>query len=402
MNGVNLIGYLDDGLGLGESGRLIASSLESNNIPVAKISINCRQQVPEKLPELPYQINLFCMDYTHTTAFLEQLGWKKLQQFYNIANIFWETNLFPKERIIHWNYLDEIWVTTKYIQEHASIATNIPVYRIPQPIQLPPLRDSSICRESFHIGPQYTFLFCFDFLSIFNRKNPLAIIAAFTKAFPHAKDVQLIIKSTHGEKCPTHAKTLEETVKSDPRIRWIDGFITPQRRYELMNACDCYISLHRSEGLGLTMAESMLLNKPVIATGYSGNIDFMNEANSFLCSYTLTPIGKESPPYPANGVWAEVDIDEAARFMKFVKEKPNEANEKAKVGKEHILKYNSYDYVGRLLSNRIKSIDLSRKQAKKVPLIYILRKCNLSAPSTARHLLVKMKRKLKQLIGKHS
>lgn len=401
MKGINIIGYLEDGIGLGESGRLIVSSLEANGIPVSKVSIRCKEPIPKKIPELHYPINLFCMDYSHTTAFLEQLGWKKLQKYYNIANIFWETNLFPKERIVHWNYLNEIWATTKYIQEHASIASRIPVYRIPQPIQLNfSPKDPAASKASFQIDQRFTFLFCFDFGSIFNRKNPLAIIAAFSKAFPHSKDVQLIFKTNHADLCQKHAKIFEDAIKTDSRIRWIDGLITAERRYELMNACDCYISLHRSEGLGLTMAEAMLLNKPVIATGYSGNLDFMNDANSFLCSYTLAPVGEGSPPYPSNGVWAEVDIDEAANLMKYVKERPDKAIEKVKAGREHILKYHSNEYVGRIISSHIEKIPLGKQKSRKMPLVYILRKCNLSAPSTLRHFLAQLKRKIKKMIGK--
>lgn len=395
MNGVNVIGYLNDSMGLGESARFIVASLEAHSIPVCKISIDSKSAVPGKLPHLPYAINLFCMDYHHTTTFLESLGWQKMQKFYNIANIFWETNLLPKERRVHWEYVDEIWVTSRYIQEHVSFASSIPVYRINQPVQFNlPENTPSLSKELFAIDSRYTFLFCFDFGSIFNRKNPLGVIEAFSKAFPQADDVQLVLKSHQGGLYPDFAESLRKEVQKDSRIRWIDEMLSREKRYELMNGCDCYISLHRSEGLGLTMAEAMLLSKPVIATGYSGNLDFMHEDNSFLCPYTLVPIGPGNEPYPKKGFWAEVDLDQAAYWMKYVKEHSVEANLKAKRGKEYLLKYHSFSYVGNQIAKRIKAINCKHKTPKKVPFVYIKRKMMLSAPSPLRHALARLKRKL--------
>ena len=85
------------------------------------------------------------------------------------------------------------------------------------------------------------------------------------------------------------------------------------------------MSLHRSEGFGLTPAESMYLGKPVIATGWSGNLDFMTHENSYLVDYELVPVGAEGAPYPADGMWAEPDLDHAARLMRRVFTERDEA-----------------------------------------------------------------------------
>ena len=93
----------------------------------------------------------------------------------------------------------------------------------------------------------------------------------------------------------------------------------------MLDSCDCYVSLHRSEGLGLTMAEAMALGKPVIATGYSGNLHFMTPENSYLVDWVKVPIPAGCDPYPASATWADPDIGHAARLMREVYERPAEA-----------------------------------------------------------------------------
>ena len=92
-----------------------------------------------------------------------------------------------------------------------------------------------------------------------------------------------------------------------------------------MLGCDCYVSLHRSEGLGLTMAEAMAIGKPVIGTAYSGNLDFMTSKNSFLVDYELTRVGADCLVYPADGEWAQPDLEHAGRLMREVYEDPARA-----------------------------------------------------------------------------
>jgi glycosyltransferase involved in cell wall biosynthesis len=89
-----------------------------------------------------------------------------------------------------------------------------------------------------------------------------------------------------------------------------------EQLHSLLNECQIYISLHRSEGYGLTLAEAMALGKPVIATGYSGNMDFMNSENSILVPYDLVSVGDDAFPYSKDARWAQPDIEFAARAMR--------------------------------------------------------------------------------------
>jgi glycosyltransferase involved in cell wall biosynthesis len=96
----------------------------------------------------------------------------------------------------------------------------------------------------------------------------------------------------------------------------LDSYLSREQLHSLLNECQTYISLHRSEGYGLTIAEAMSLGKPVIATGYSGNLDFMKSDNSILVPFTLVPVGDEAFPYPKDSRWAQPDIEFAANAMR--------------------------------------------------------------------------------------
>jgi glycosyltransferase involved in cell wall biosynthesis len=100
----------------------------------------------------------------------------------------------------------------------------------------------------------------------------------------------------------------------------LDSFLSKGEVNALISLADCYTSLHRSEGFGLPLAEAMYLKKPVIATAYSGNLDFMNVNNSFLVKYRLSEIKEDIGPYKAGSVWAEPDIEHAAALMRQVYE----------------------------------------------------------------------------------
>jgi glycosyltransferase involved in cell wall biosynthesis len=287
--------------------------------------------------------------------FINKVGLNFLKDRYNIVLFFWETNVIPPDRLKLFAYFNEVWVTTRYNQECLSPLLSIPVTLIPHPLQLN-YTPSKPDKASFGLKDKFTFLFCFDFFSVFQRKNPIAIINAFQSAFGQKDDVQLVIKSHNGQHHPRSLNPALQQIKGDSRITWIDESMDQQRRYDLINACDCYVSLHRSEGFGLTMAEAMLLEKPVIATGYSGNLDFMTPKNSFLCGYKLIPVGPNHHPYPSDGVWADVNVDEAASFMKYVVNHAADAKKIALQGKQDILCNHSFASVGISMTQRLQKI----------------------------------------------
>ncbi|WP_068469334.1 glycosyltransferase family 4 protein [Candidatus Protochlamydia phocaeensis] len=385
--GINLIGYFDKAFGLGETSRLFIKALQARSIPFALLSADDLAPFHQSAffqadlsKDFAFPVNLFCIDPHHIAPFIEKFPWKKVKHCYNIAVWFWETNLIPESMKDGWCYLDEMWVTSRYIQEHLSSHTSLPIHCLCHPLQ----RSASLDipnKQRFNLPNKFTFLFFFDFYSVFARKNPLALIQAFQKAFPTQQDVQLVIKSQNGHQFPHQLEPMRELTRSDPRLIWIDRSLESNERYALMNACDCYISLHRSEGFGLTMAEAMLLEKPVIATRYSGNLEFMSDQNSFLCSYQLTQIGPGHAPYPENGLWADVDINHAAHWMRYVASHPHEASQKAQQGKATILQNYSCEKVGQQIQARLNAI-YSHPVSKRMPVRFMKKKMKDAAYAT--------------------
>ena len=162
----------------------------------------------------------------------------------------------------------------------------------------------------------FLFLFSFDYLSVFERKNPLAVVEAFARAFDPGDGAMLVIKCINGDTIRSTTNGCWPRPRAAPDIQIIDRYLTPREKDALTAACDCYVSLHRSEGFGLTMAEAMYLGKPVIATAYSGNLDFMTAENSLLVDTGSCRSAPARAPYPAEGEWAEPDVDRAAGLMR--------------------------------------------------------------------------------------
>lgn len=377
-NGVNVIGYFKGSFGLSETARLVVAALKAQSIPYSLLSAdhlishhNLTENFDEPISQkFVYPVNLFCIDQEGIVNFAQKCRWQDIKRRHNVALWFWETNVIPLNKQECWHYLDEMWVASRYAQEHLAIASSLPVYVIPHAMRI---FSSTGKKSDFGLDEKYTFLFCFDFYSSEPRKNPEAAIYAFQQAFPERKDVQFVIKSQNADSHSKRFKSLKQLIANDSRIIWMDKQLDAQARYDLMQACDCYISLHRSEGFGHTMAETMLMGKPVIATGYSGNLEFMHEDNSFLCPYTLIPIGKNCPPYPANGIWADVDIDDAAKWMKFVTENEHETARRAKEGQAFILKHHSLKAMGERILKRLHATP-PRRKSKRMPPGYLKKK----------------------------
>ncbi len=169
------------------------------------------------------------------------------------------------------------------------------------------------------LGDAFTFLFTFDFFSTARRKNPVGLVEAYKRAFEPGDGAQLVIKSFNGDVKPESLAQLERAAAGRDDIHVIDRFLPVEQKDALLARADAYVSLHRSEGFGLSLAEAMLLGKPVIATGYSGNLQFMTPANSWLVGYELTRVGEGVEMYPPDARWAEPDLDHAAELMREVR-----------------------------------------------------------------------------------
>ena len=201
------------------------------------------------------------------------------------------------------------------------------------------------------------FLFVFDFFSTLERKNPLGLVEAFTRAFPEPGRPLLYLKSINGDRAPADLQRLQAAIAGRPDIVLSDGYVSGERLASLTAACDCYVSLHRSEGFGLTIAEAMALGKPAIATGYSGNLAFMDERSSYLVPYELTQLENAVGPYPAGTVWAEPDLEVAAGLMREVAGDPEQARQRGELGRAAVAERQSVERAAAFVTGRMPELE---------------------------------------------
>jgi glycosyltransferase involved in cell wall biosynthesis len=233
---------------------------------------------------------------------------------WTIGSWMWEVETFPFWMAAAADLVDEVWTSSAHSAAAISGAIDKPVHTFPLPVV--PYPASALGRADFGLPDGFLFLFCFDFYSVAERKNPFGVIDAFRRAFAPGEGPHLVIKSINGPDKLPELERLRLHAEGRPDIHIRDGYLDPADQRALVACCDAYVSLHRAEGFGYTLAEAMLAGKPVIATGYSGNLEFMNERNSLLVEYTMTEVPGGCEPYPAGARWAHPDVDRAAQHMR--------------------------------------------------------------------------------------
>ena len=193
--------------------------------------------------------------------------------------------------------------------------------------------------------------------SVLERKNPMALIRAFGEAFGPLDDVRLVIKTSFGEQHPEHFATLAGLAKA-ANVVLINASYSRDETLSLIAACDAYVSLHRSEGLGLSLAEAMLLARPVVATRYSGNLEFMDDANSLLVDCTLPSLTREAPPYARGQRWAEPSVAQAAAHMRRLYDDREFARDLGEWAREDLRGRLSHRAAGQAMRRRLSELGL--------------------------------------------
>ena len=360
-NGIDVIGYLTTESGVGQAGRNLLSGVEKSGLPFTSCNIQqsgSRATADVRIDnELRNRIAAVAVNADQFGHVIEAVGSEYFKDRYVIGQWFWEVEDFPKHLKPAFGYVNEIWAPTRHIKKilEAHSPAETPITYMPLSFNQKP-RNLAASKEKFGFSEDFMFLFVFDFLSVFNRKNPLAVIDAYIQQFRSMEKSFLVIKTINGHHRPEQMEMLKVATRSRSDILIIDGYFDSELSSELIGICDCYVSLHRAEGLGLTMLEAMSFGKPVIATNYSGNCDFMDDQNAFLVPYELTRIGQGSEPYAENGMWAQPDATKAAECMRNVFENRTES---ALVGENAIRSVESlYDPVkiGNQISLRLAEV----------------------------------------------
>lgn len=359
--GVNLFGFLDSESGVGETARSLARVLREVRIPHALIN---SPHVPHRREERefsryftrhsPYPVNIVAIFGDMLAKEWEYFGPERFKGKYNIAYWAWELETLPPSWVQLLDRFDEVWTISTFVTDAVRRAKpNIPVHTVPLVISV---GAHQYGRARFRIRDDaFTFLFLFDFYSSFERKNPLATIRAFKQAFKKEEPAMLVIKCSNSNIDPTSFDLLKREAQG-ANVKFIDSYLSREEVLSLMNVSDCLVSLHRSEGFGLTLAEAMALQRPVIATNYSGNVDFMTHENSFPIGYHLVPLEKNYGTYTKGNRWAEPNLEEAAREMRFAYENREVAARKGDFAARDIISKYSAPAVGELVHRRLTEI----------------------------------------------
>lgn len=360
QEGVNLVGYLKAELGVGEAGRLVHSALTSVGVPVSTLACQGsknRHEYPFPLSgHGHHDITLFSVNADQVEPVRKQFSPSFFNDSYVIGQWFWEIEKFPRIFDNAFSLVDEVWVATKYMQT-ALLASHpsASIHLMPLPL-IAPVTNKDIQKTDFDLEERFTFLFSFDMNSVFERKNPLGLVNAFCIAFAHQEGPVLIIKIINGHSNLNGLEKLYWACRHRTDIKIIDEYFDSITMGSLMAVCDSYVSLHRAEGLGLTMANAMCLGKPVIATAYSGNMDFMSEKTAYLIPWTPVKIGAGNLPYPEDASWAEPDLTVAAHAMRHIVSFPHEAIIRGSNARSDLEKRFSPKITGKKMNERLQFI----------------------------------------------
>jgi GT2 family glycosyltransferase/glycosyltransferase involved in cell wall biosynthesis len=319
---VKVVGYLRSEKGVGEAARATIRALRMVGIATRAEVIHdptseeryCSVQESEGGSA---QINIFHINPKELLHLRERLVAERAMGHRTIGYWAWELPELPVGWTECLSYLTEVWTPSTFVSQAVARAASIPVFTFPHCLDIDQLQpDCARTRAG-----AFRFFFAFDYLSDMTRKNPLGVIEAFRRAFTPRDPVELVIKSMHSSFDPDGAAAIRSAA-AGVRVRIIDEIMSRTEVLRLFKNCHGYVSLHRAEGFGLMLAEAMALGKPVIATGYSGNIDFMTPENSLLVNHSLVEVGDGHGDYEPHQQWAEPDLDHAALLLRALVQDP--------------------------------------------------------------------------------
>jgi glycosyltransferase involved in cell wall biosynthesis len=320
--GINIAGFLTAELGVGESARCMVRGADAAALPAALVplKLHCKNRLGDQTyaarlqADNPYPVNVVHLDPPATRDLDHHHGRAFRAGKYNIAYWAWELPEFPDAWIPNFGYFDEIWCPSEFVRNAIAPKSPLPVFTMPHAISV--ARPAGDGRAHFGLpADRFLFLSLYDLNSYSERKNPRAMIEAFRRSGLAGAGATLVLKVQNAAGNEADFSALQAAISDQPGIVLLPGTLTREEIYLLESACDCFLSLHRSEGFGLALAECMALGKPVVSTDWSAPAEFITAQTGCPVNYTLTTLVQSRGPYSKGQVWAEPDVAHAAWWM---------------------------------------------------------------------------------------
>jgi hypothetical protein len=359
--GVNLAGYLDATVGVGEAARHVGEALRAAGVAVAPLGLSSRDvprdgALDDDAGVAGHPVTIVCANPDGMTGARDELGPAAFEGRHVIGMWWWEVAALPQRWLRAFDLVDEVWVGSRFVADLLAAVSPVPVVHVPLAVP-DPVVAPAVGRADLGLPDGFLFGFVFDYASVAARKNPLGLIEAFGRAFPvRAGDEDgpsLLLKTLGGERHAREHREVLAAAAAHPRISVLDTNLPAAEKNALIRELDCYVSLHRSEGFGLTIAEAMALGTPVIATDYGGTRDLLTTFNSLLVDHRTVPIGPGHDPYPEHGEWAEPDLDHAALLMRGAHADPAGARARAHRARSDVAARHAPAVAGRVMADRL-------------------------------------------------
>ena len=360
--GALFIGYAEGNLGLGQVFRNNLRAAQAVALPFGiypfRIGIKKRLLhpfMPERYDKVhAYDVNIILVATEQMPNVLRSVDARLLTNTHNVLQTFWELAKAPEAWRSILRSVDEIWAPSTFVANAFRPVFSGPINLVPPVVNV----GEAPAYERHHFGMvsnRFYFMFSFDYHSSPYRKNPIGALQAFQRAFPNDDEsVGLIIKSIGNlNRYAEVTAALRQAAATDPRIIVIERNMSRAEILGLICASDAYISLHRSEGFGMGMAEAMNFGRIVIATDYSGCTDFLTEQTGFPIPFSLRPVAVHEYPWSDKQFWAEPDISSAAAAMQTILKLPHVARERADAGQKFIQQKYGTSAVGQIMKTRI-------------------------------------------------
>jgi glycosyltransferase involved in cell wall biosynthesis len=372
--GVNWIGPVNRSSGLGTAARGYVTALQSVGVATRLIPLDKlfghQAIIKHGLESTPqdFPISMVHANADLTPVLFNLYGGELARARYRIGLWVWELPAARQEWFEAAKRYDELWVPSIFCQTAFKALSNKPISVIPYMVDdLPSVGsdDREDMRASLDLpNDAFVFLYMFDTYSFVGRKNPQCLLEAFEAEFSDDLNVILLLKISYYDNLQSGYSSdnqafllkLEDTLARLPNVRIMTEIISQTDVYRLMNAADCYVSPHRSEGFGLTVAEAMYYGKPVIATDFGGTTDFVKEGVGFPLSYKLVELTFDQGPYARGNVWADPSVEHLQSLMRQVAEDPALCAKVGAAARALVTKQLSKEAIGRQARRRLRSI----------------------------------------------